>query len=283
MNSHRIFRSCWRTCNLLLGAAILATFWTGVWEYSVRQYLKGFSDAIIPEAASPQEKAQAILTWMLNGPPRLEATPALQLSPRDPEDTLNYRQLLEVCGTATNAFLNLTRSAGVDSRRLLLLTPQRTAKHVVAEVHIDGRWVIVDATYRTFIKDAHGKLLTRRDLQNPAIFREAVSLIPRYIPDYSYESYAHVRLAALPLHGFHLRQVLDRIFPGWDEYLDWSLLLERRSYMYLFLSVNALIFFLLLRIVLAWLADNRLCVPRFHLRANLTRATTAFFTSPGIK
>jgi hypothetical protein len=270
-------------CNLLLAAAILATFWTGVWEYSVRQYLKGFSDAIIPEATSPQEKAQAILTWMLNGPPRLEANPAVQLSPRDPEDTLNYRQLLEVCGSATNAFLNLTRSAGVESRRLLLLTPQRTAKHVVAEVYIDGRWVIVDATYRTFMKDAHGNLLTRRDLQNPAIFREATGLIPRYIPDYSYESYAHVRLAALPLHGFHIRRVLDRVFPTWDEYVDWSLLLERRSFMYLFLSVNALIFLLLLRVFLAWLADNRLQVPRFHLRAKLSRATTAFFTSPEIK
>jgi len=283
VNSHRIFRSCWRTCNLLLAAAILATFWTGVWEYSVRQYLRGFADAIIPEAASPQEKAQAILTWMLNGPPRLEATPAVQLSPRDPEDTLNYRQLLEVCGTATNAFLNLTRSAGVESRRFLLLTPQRTAKHVVAEVYIDGRWVIVDATYRTFMKDAHGNLLTLRDLQNPAIFREAVSLIPRYIPDYSYESYAHVRLAALPLHGLFLRQVLDRVFPAWDEYVDWGLLLERRSFMYLFLSVNLLIFLLLLRIVLAWLADHRLRVPRFHMRANLSRATAAFFTSLEIK
>ena len=283
MNSHRIFRSCWRTCNLLLAAAILATFWTGVWEYSVRQYLRGFSDAIIPEAASPQEKAQAILTWMLNGPPRLEATPALQLSPRDPEDTLNYRQLLEVCGTATNAFLNLTRSASVESRRLLLLTPQRTAKHVVAEVYINGRWVIVDATYRTFMKDAHGNLLTLRDLQNPAMFREASGLIPRYVPDYSYESYARVRLAALPLHGLFLRQVLDRVFPAWDEYVDWGLLLERRSFMYLFLSVNLLIFLLLLRIVLAWLADSHLQVPRFRLRANLSRATAAFFTSLEIK
>jgi len=29
--------------------------------------------------------------------------------------------------------------------------------------------------------------------------------------------------------------------PAWDEYVDWSLLLERRSFMYLFLSVNAFI------------------------------------------
>jgi len=270
-------------CNLLLAAAIVATFWTGVWEYSVRQYLKGFSDAIIPEAAPPQEKAEAILAWMLYGPPRHQATPAVQLSPRDPEDTLNYRQLLDVCGIATNAFLNLTRSAGVESRRLLLLTPQRTAKHVVAEVYIDGRWVVADATYRTFMKDAHGKLLTRQDLQDPGVFREATSLIPRYLPDYTYESTAHVRLAALPLHGFHLRQVLDRILPGWDESVDWSLLLERRSFAYLFFSALALILLLVVRVFLAWVADSRLQVQRFHLRANLSRATAALFTSPEIK
>src|SRR5271165_1989226 len=270
-------------CNALLAAAILATLWTGVWEYSVRQYLRGFSDAIIPEAASPQERAQAILSWMLNGPPRLEATPALQVSPRDPEDTLNYRQLLEVCGSATNAFLNLTRSASVESRRLLLLTPQRTAKHVVAEVYIDGRWVIVDATYRTFMKDAKGNLLTRQDLRKPEIFQEATSRIPNYIPAYSYESFAHVRLAALPFAEFRIRKFIDRIFPDWDGSLDWSLLLERRSFLYLFVSAGSCLGLMVLRGALGWLADHRLQVPRFHLRANLARATAAFFTTPEIK
>lgn len=262
---------------------MVATAWTGVWEYSVRQYLKGFSDAIIPEAATQQEKAEAILAWMLYGPPRHQATPSVQLSPRDPQDTLNYRQLLDVCGTATNAFLNLTRSAGVESRRLLLLTPQRTAKHVVAEVYIDGRWVVADATYRTFLKDAHGNLLTLRDLQNPVIYREAASLIPLYGPDYTFERTAHVRIAALPFHGLYLREILDRVIPGWDESVDWSLLLERRSFAYLFSSVISLIFLLVVRSVLAWMADHRLRVPRFHLRANLSRATAAFFTSPEIK
>ncbi len=283
MNRHRIFRYIWWMCNILLAAGMVATAWTGVWEYSVRQYLKGFSDAIIPEPASKQEKAEAILAWMLYGPPRNQATPAVQLSPRDPEDTLNYRQLLDVCGTATNAFLNLTRSTGIESRRLLLLTPQHTAKHVVAEVYINGRWAVADATYRTFLKDAHGNLLTLRELQNPKLFRQATSLIPQYLPEYTYESTAHVRLAALPFHGFHLRPVLDRVLPGWDESVDWSLLLERRSFAYLFLSVISLIFFLLLRSLLAWMADHRLRVSRFHLRANLSRATAAFFTSPEIK
>ena len=74
--------------------------------------------------------------------PRQSADHPKSLSPRDPENTLNYQQLLEVCGTATNAFLNLSRSAGLETRRLLLLTTEPTAKHVVAEVHL--RWSLGD-------------------------------------------------------------------------------------------------------------------------------------------
>ena len=283
MKSHLIFRSIWWSCNLLVAVALVATIWSGVWEISVRRYLKGFSDAIVAEAAAPQQKAEAILAWMENGPPRLESTRPTQLSPHDPVDTLNYRQLLEVCGSATNAFLNLSRSAGLQTRRLLLLTPERTTKHVVAEVNVNGRWVIVDATYRTFLKDAQGNLLTRKDLQNPEILKEAASRLPHYPPEYTYERFAHVRIAALPFQGVQVRRILDRFFPMWDEYLDWSLLLERRSFLYFFLSINSLLFLMLVRVVLGWLADHHLRIPRFHLRANLSRATAAFFTTPEIK
>jgi hypothetical protein len=283
LSARLIFRSVWWLSNVLLTVALIATIWSGVWEFSMRQYLKGFSDAIVSEPASPQEKAEAILAWMRNGPPRLEAQHPAELSARDPQNTLNYRQLLEVCGSATNAFLNLSRSAGLHARRLLLLSPERTANHVVAELEVDGRWVIVDPTYRTFMKDAHGNLLTRKDLQNPQIFREATSGLPGYLPQYSYERFAHVRLAALPFQGAQLRRFLESVFPTWDEYLDWSLLLERRSFMYLFISANSLIVLMLMRMILGWYADHRLKIPRFHLRANLSRATAAFFTTPEIK
>ena len=280
MNRHSIFRVVWWTCNLLLAAALVASAWCGVWEYSVRQYLDGFSDAIVADSATPQQKAEAILDWIRVGPPRMIAPRVAELSSRDPEDTLNYQQLLQVCGTATNAFLNLARSTGVQARRLLLLTPARTAKHVVAEINVDGRWVIVDATYRTFLRDAKGNLLTRQDLQNPQIFAEATARIPHYVQEYSYENLAHVRVAALPFHGMHIREMLDWILPGWDESLEWGLLLERRSFTCLFLAVVSFFFLLALRGALAWWADHRLMAPRFHLRANLIRATTAFFTTP---
>lgn len=283
MKPHYGFRVIWWLSNLLLAMALVSTVGSGIWELSVRRYLRGFSDAVIPEASSSREKVEAILAWMQNGPPRLETTPQSKVSPRDPTDTLNYRQLLDVCGSATNAFLNLSRSSGLETRRLLLLSTDRRTKHVVAEVYLDGRWVIVDATYRVLMKDAKGNLLTRQDLRDPELFREATGVLAHYPPEYTYDSYAHVRMAALPIQGARVRALLDRVFPTWDEYLDWSLLLERRSFMYFFLSLNALILLVLVRLVLGSIADRRLRIPRFHIRANLGRATAAFFTSPEIK
>jgi hypothetical protein len=283
VGSHRVFGFFWWATIALLAFALLATLFTGIWEHSVRQYLSGFSDAIIPEGSSPEQKAQAILTWMSYGPPRREAPDPSALSAHDPTDTLNYRQLLEVCGSATNAFLNLSRSSGLEARRLLLLSQDRTAKHVVAEVQIGSRWVIVDATYRAFMKDSQGRLLTRADLQDPRMFQEAITQIPGYTAMYSYERVAHVRVGALPVLGPFLRRALDTALSGWDESLDWSLLLERRSFAFFFLSVWALTFFFLLRIVLAWIADHRLRIPCLHLRTSLSRATATFFSTPEMK
>jgi hypothetical protein len=211
------------------------------------------------------------------------ATNPAELAKRDPEMTLTYSQLLNVCGTATNAFLNLVRSSDMRARRLLLLTPNNNTKHVVAEVLIGERWIIVDPTYRVVLKDSAGHYLTRKDLQNPVIFEQAVSVVPNYPREYTYEHFAHVRLARLPYIGFGLRKVLSTIAPGWEEAIDWSLILERESFFYLVLSVAAMLFFLLLRAVLAWYADSRLRIPRFHLREHALRAGVAFFSTPEIK
>ena len=282
-NKHHLFRAGWWGTNVLLAGAVGLLLYSGWWEYSVRQYLKGFSDAIVPAAAPPEEQVEAILDWMSNGPPRLVAANPGELSARDPETTLNYQQLLSVCGSATNAFLNLSRSAGLNTRRLLLLTPEHKTKHVVAEVPIDGRWVVVDPSYRLMLRDAQGHLLTGRELQNPAIFAQATGVVPNYPTEYNYEHYAHIRLARLPLDGFHLRGLLDSVVPMWEESLDWSLLLERESFFSLVAASTVAFVFLALRFLMAWYADYRLRIPRFHLREHFLRAGAAFFSTPGIK
>jgi transglutaminase superfamily protein len=280
---HPLFRALWWCCNLLLAAAFLALVYAGVREFSVRRYLDGYSDAIVPNFLPAEHKVQAILDWMRAEPSRGIADNPATLARRDPETTLNYTQLLKVCGTATNAFLNLARASDLQVRRLLLLSPDHTTKHVLAEVLIDQRWIVVDPTYRVIMKDSQGHLLTRKELQDAAIFNQAISKVPGYPREYSYESVAHVRLSRLPFQGFHLRRVFDAIYPGWEEAVDWSLLLERVSYFYLVLAFVTTIFFLLVRQALAWYADSMLRIPRFHFRENLIRASAAFFSTPEIK
>jgi Transglutaminase-like superfamily len=280
---HAIFRTIWWSSNLLLALAFAALVYSCVREYSVRRYLDGFSDAIVPNILPEQEKLEAILNWMRAEPSRAIAMNVDALANRDPETTLTYRQLLNVCGTATNAFLNLARSSDLRVRRLLLLTPDRRTKHVVAEVLIGDRWIVVDPTYRLIMKDAHGRSLTRQDLRNPAVFAEAVSAVPNYPREYTYDQFAHVRLARLPLEGLHLRRLLDSIVPSWDEAVDWSLLLERESFFYLVLAAAATLFFLILRVLLAWYADSGLRIPRFHLRERAIRAGAALVSTPEIK
>jgi hypothetical protein len=187
-----------------------------------------------------------------------------------------------VCGTATNAFLNLSREDNLQVRRLLLLAPDGGTKHVVAEVLIDRRWIVVDPTYHVILKDTQGRLLTRKDLQNSAIFEQAAAAIPNYPRGYNYEHFAHVRLARLPF-GLRLQRVLNDIAPDWDEAVDWSLLLERESFFYLMLASVVTFLLLLARFMLGWYADSRLRIPRFHFRQKMIRAGVAFFSTPEIK
>jgi hypothetical protein len=278
------FRILWWSSNLLLVLAFSAMLYSCLREYSVRRYLDGFSDAIAPSVLPAQPKVQAILDWMRVEPSRAVAANPDALSQRDPYITLNYQQLLHVCGTAANAFLNLAREDNLLVRRLLLLAPDGSTKHVVAEVLIDRRWIVVDPSYHAFMRDTQGRLLTRHDLQNSAIFKQAVSSIPNYPREYNYEHSAHVRLERVPLFAvLHLRAVLGAIYPAWDEAADWSLVLEHESFFYLLVSAGVTLFFLFLRAKLARYADRRLRVPRFHLRENAFRAGAAFFSAPEIK
>ncbi len=281
---HPIFRAIWWSSNGLLVVALLALVYCGVREFSVRRYLDGYSDAIVPNFLPTEQRVEAILDWMRGQSFRGTAENPATLAKRDPETTLNYAQLLKVCGTATNAFLNLARASDLQVRRLLLLGPDDTAKHVVAEVLINQRWVIVDPTFRVIMKDAQGRFLTRTELQDPATFEQAVSAVPGYPREYNdYRHAAHLRLSRLPLEKLHLRKFIGAIFPGWEEKSDWSLLLERESYFYLVLSAVASFFFLLFRQVLAWYADSMLRIPRFHFREHIIRASAAFFSTPEIK
>jgi hypothetical protein len=280
MKTPPVIQICWYAINCLLIVSFAALLYGIAWEYSTRSFLRGFSDAIIPASDNQEQKAEAILTWIAEGPARRSTTNLAALSQRNPEDTLNFKQLLKVCGTATNAFVNLAQSAGLRSRRLLLLDQNRESKHVVAEVFVGDRWIVVDPAYHTVFRRSDGRLVTQSDLRNPQVFQEATQVIPDYPQSYTYESTVHVRLSRIPIIGRHLRGFLKAIWPSWEESINWTLLVERESFSMLTVSFIVLCFALALRFLFAWYCSRCLGLPRVRMRDQIVRASHALAGNP---
>lgn len=272
MKKHPVLRVSWFAINVILAVSLAAVLYSAVWEFATQSYLKGFSDAIIPSTDNPEQKAEAILAWMAHGPARRSSEDTGALDLRNPEETLNIQQLLDVCGTATNAFVNLAQSSGLRARRLLLLDQNRSSKHVVVEVLIDNRWVVVDPSYRTIFRLPNGRMVTRQELQNPAIFLAATQSIPNYPPSYTYESTVHVRVRRIPVIGPYLRRIFSFIWPTWEEAINWTLLVERESFAMLLAFSFLFCFALAVRLFLGWYSSHRLGIPRVRLRDQLRRA-----------
>jgi hypothetical protein len=277
--SHRypIFWAAWYAGNVLLILSILVGAYSVAWEYSTRRYLKGFSDAIVPESSSAQEKVEAILNWMAHGPARREGGQDLSSPDRNPTDTLNYASLLKVCGSATNAFINLADSTGLPARRLLLLDSRWKTNHVVAEVLVDGRWVVVDPAFRTVLRGADGELLTREELIDPAVRAAATKGIKGYGAEYTFDRTIHVHLARIGFVGLPLRRVLGWVLPGWDDSTAMSLLLERESLAMMVLAITLVALLALVRICMRWYGETHLGFHSVRIRKQFRRALRAFF------
>jgi hypothetical protein len=267
-----MIRACWLAVNGLLIVCVAALLFSMGWEFSTRSYLKGFSDAIIPASGDAEQKIEAILQWMAHGPVRRSAGDSGGLAARDPEDTLNIQQLLQVCGTATNAFVNLAQSSGMRARRLLLLDQHGLSKHVVTEVLMGDRWVVVDPSFHFIFRLPNGYFPTRTELRDPAIFRSATQSIANYPSDYTYESTVHVRLTRIPWIGQRMREIFNFIWPGWEEALNWTLLLERESFALLVASICFVCFALAARVLLGWYCGSKLGISRERLRDQFLRA-----------
>lgn len=273
---HPAYHALWYAINAaLVLAGIWALYCLG-WELSTRRYLTGFSDAIVPATAPAEEKIEAILNWMAHGPARLQHGPDGSVPDRNPTDTLNYDALLKVCGSATNAFINLVDSGGLEARRLLLLDSNRMTKHVVAEVLVNGRWIIVDPAYRVLWRGPDGKGLTREQLANPATFAAVTGNTPAYDPSYTFDNTVHVRIARLRVVGNSVRWLLNHVAPGWEDSMTISLLLERSSFAAVITSIFVLLLLILLRAFIRWFGEQRLGLHAPHIRQQLLRACQSF-------
>jgi len=231
---------------VLVIAAVCFLVYGLAWNFSTGRYLRGFADAIVPVDGSSQEKSEALLAWFHHEPARSLAPGDLGTL-RDPVWILQNSQLLKTCGSASNAFINLAETAGIKTRRLLLLDASGGAKHVVAEVQWGKRWVVVDPSLGLVFRDGLRKALSKEDLRDPLIFHDAIGHMPGYSGIYTFEHTHYIRLERVPLLGAALRQVLDRLFPSWEGALDWAYVLENPSLWPMLASILMLLLGVLIR------------------------------------
>jgi hypothetical protein len=230
---------------VLILAALALFVYSAAWNFSTRRYLRGFADAIIPLAGSQEEKTEALVAWFHHEPGRKDPATSgssTQLIDRDPTHIVRDMHLLQIRGSASNAFMNLADASGLKVRRLLLLDQSGGTMHVVAEVQWGDRWIVVNPQQGLIFKDHLGRALTKAELHDPAVFQDAISRMPGYSPTYNFEHTIHVRLKRIPILGGPLRSVLDRFVPEWEEAINWSYLPENPA---LWLMVISLLLLLL--------------------------------------
>jgi hypothetical protein len=242
--------------------------------YSTRRYLKGFSDAIVPLDGSAEMKTEALLRWFRDEPQRLNTHVEGAGMLRDPVTIVQNRQLLKVCGSASNAFINLADAAGLKTRRLLLIAASGNVMHVVAEVQWDQRWVAVDPQQGRVFRDPLGRALSKEELRDPQVFQDAISGMPGYNPSYTFEHTRHLHLRRIPL-GDLLRRILTYLFPVWEEAVNWAYIPENPSLWPIVISLP--LFFLgnLLNWLVGWYGRKKLGINTLGLGRQLLRAGRA--------
>ncbi len=274
-NSHRLFALGQFATRTFLIATLALLVYGLAWNTSTRRYLKGFSDAILPLEGSEQEKTEALLRWFRHEPQRLGTPVSDSAYNRDPVIIVKNTRLLKICGSATNAFINLGDAAGLKTRRLLLVDKFGNSMHVVAEVQWDDRWVVVDPQQGRVFVDHLGRGLSKEELRDPAVFREAVSAMPGYNPEYSFQHTIHIRLRRLPF-GRLLRISLDRFSPGWEEAADWGYIPENPSLWPILASIPLFFLGILAHLSFRRYGRNKLGIEARGLRQRLIQAGRAF-------
>jgi hypothetical protein len=163
----------------------------------------------------------------------------------------------------------------------ILLNSRQMTKHVVAEVLIDGHWIVVDPAFRVILHGNDGSFLTREELADPVVLSAATKDIHGYRSDYTFDRTAHVRMARLILVGPPLHGVLDRLLPSWQDSMALSLLLERESLTTVVLAIVLVALFGFLRVALRWYGEKHLGVRPVRFREQFQKACHAFLQSTG--
>jgi hypothetical protein len=217
-----------RSERLLLGLALLSALFT-LWQFALfagdNHFVDGICAAVVRPDQSSEERAMSLFRWVSRydaaaatpatapetGPARAaRSRPFGLVTPRAVAEHRDYFR--ENCGRKAWLLAVLARRAGLEARELRLCDASHAARHVVAEIRIDGRWSVFDPTAGLDFRRDDGQLATVADMKDPGLLAANARRVPAYDTrrwQFTYPERLHFE--KVPLIGGALRPLAARV------------------------------------------------------------------------
>ncbi len=162
-------------------------------------------------AQNDAEKAQSFLQCVRDVLPHPEAPPFG--TPATGDRNLDDEALLASgtgwCNEQARTFIRLCQVSGIPARIVQLFYSNTVSGHCVAEAYLDGKWAMADASWRTLLTDASGRLLSAAECHaTPEGRRAAAKCIRRAYEEVLAQSDEALRMRS-PEHAAETRAKLE--------------------------------------------------------------------------
>jgi len=132
------------------------------------------ADRLVAGTPGDRERLESLMEWTYENVRPQYAAPNRVV----PDNYLDIvRRGHGYCDQSAHVFATLAYHAGYDSRLLFLRAPDGVSPHTVAEVEVDGSWILVDPWMGEIFVDTNGQLAGVEDLGVSATLAEGYRLI----------------------------------------------------------------------------------------------------------
>ncbi len=219
---------------LLLGLALVCLL-LSTWQLALFSHDNSFMDgvcaAVAPSTMAADQRATRLFRWVSDyddGPPTSTqaAAPSGLVTPRVMIEHRAYFR--DNCGSKAWLLAILAQRAGLSARELRLCDAHHVARHVVCEVHVDGRWAVFDPTADLAFRRADGAPATAEELRDPLLLTANARRGTNYnLRLWRFDHPERLHFEKLPLVGGLARRVATRLTGRPAEQLAVPPILER--------------------------------------------------------
>jgi transglutaminase superfamily protein len=207
-----------RSERFLLGVLAISSLLC-LWQLALFTVDSSFVDGICAVVARPEsppeQRAMQLFRWV-NSYDDEELSSSAATPPRGlltPRAMIEHRAYFRAnCGSKAWLLAILARHAGLQARELRLCDARHEARHVVCEVLIGSRWLVLDPTVDLDFRRRDGQLATAAELRDPALLAVNARRADYYdLQRWQFTHAERLHFEKVPLVGGLLRRLAARL------------------------------------------------------------------------